>query len=91
MQGWRKSNEDAHVTQCNIEPGVHVFAVFDGHGGCEVAKYCERHLVSELKADKDFQIKNYESALRNVFLRIDKKLLSADGKKELVKINKASN
>ena len=41
-----------------------------------MAKYCERYIVSELKADKDFQIRNYEQALKNVFLRIDKKLLS---------------
>ena len=88
MQGWRKSNEDAHVTALDIEPGVHLFAVFDGHGGVEVAKYCERHMVNDLKADKDFQAKNYEAALRTVFLLIDKRLLSAEGKKELAKINK---
>lgn len=54
MQGWRKSNEDAHITAMDIEPGVHLFAVFDGHGGVEVAKFCERHMVNDLKADKDF-------------------------------------
>ena len=54
MQGWRKSNEDAHITALDIEPGVHFFGVFDGHGGCEVAKFCEKHMVSDLKADKDF-------------------------------------
>jgi serine/threonine protein phosphatase PrpC len=54
MQGWRSSNEDAHVTAINIEPGISVFAVFDGHGGCEVAKYCENHLIKELKANKDY-------------------------------------
>lgn len=60
-----------------------MFAVFDGHGGCEVAKFCEKYIVSELKADKDFQNRNYEAALRNVFLKIDKKLLTDSGKKEL--------
>jgi len=54
MQGWRKSNEDAHITSLDFEPGVSLFAVFDGHGGCEVAKYCAKYFVSELKADKDF-------------------------------------
>jgi len=83
MQGWRKSNEDAHVTALDIEPGIHLFGVFDGHGGCEVAKFCEKHIVADLKADKDFQNKNYEAALRNTFLKLDKKLLTAEGKKEL--------
>lgn len=54
MQGWRKSNEDAHITAIDILPGVHFFAVFDGHGGVEVAKYCERHMLNDLLADKDF-------------------------------------
>jgi serine/threonine protein phosphatase PrpC len=54
MQGWRKSNEDAHVTALDIVPGVHLFAVFDGHGGIEVAKYCEKHIINDLKADRDF-------------------------------------
>lgn len=45
MQGWRQANEDAHVTALDIIPGVSLFAVFDGHGGCEVAKFCENHIV----------------------------------------------
>jgi len=47
-------------------------------------------MIPDLKADRDFQIRNYEAALRSVLLLIDKKLLSVDGKKELQKINKAS-
>jgi len=90
MQGWRKSNEDAHVMALDIIPGVHLFAVFDGHGGVEVAKYCERHIIADLKADKDFCGQNYEAALRNVFLLIDRRLISVEGKKELVKIHKES-
>ena len=45
MQGWRKSNEDAHITAVSLEPGISLFAVFAGHGGREVAKYCEAHFV----------------------------------------------
>ena len=78
------------MTALEFEPGHSLFAVFDGHGGAEVAKFCEKYIVSELKADKDFQIRNYEQALKNVFLRIDKKLLSDSGKKELVQISKTA-
>jgi serine/threonine protein phosphatase PrpC len=42
------------VTALDFEPGHSLFAVFDGHGGAEVAKFCEKYIVSELKADKDF-------------------------------------
>lgn len=41
MQGWRKQNEDAHIIDVDMEPGVSLFAVFDGHGGPEVALFCK--------------------------------------------------
>jgi serine/threonine protein phosphatase PrpC len=88
MQGWRKSNEDAHIAQTDFEPGFSLFAVFDGHGGCEVAKYCERHFIQELKNDDSYKAQDYEQALKNVFVKIDKMLLSPAGKKELDKIGR---
>jgi serine/threonine protein phosphatase PrpC len=53
MQGWRKSMEDAHVAQTDIEypedeSNAKIFAVFDGHGGSEVARFCQLYLVSVL-------------------------------------------
>ena len=54
MQGWRKSNEDAHITAVDFIPDHSLFAVFDGHGGSEVAKFCGNHFVDELKADASF-------------------------------------
>ena len=33
MQGWRKSNEDAHIHTLDLGDGNSLFAVFDGHGG----------------------------------------------------------
>jgi serine/threonine protein phosphatase PrpC len=54
MQGWRKSMEDAHVTQTGVEihgskEDAKIFGVFDGHGGPEVAHFCSMYLVSVLK------------------------------------------
>jgi hypothetical protein len=61
MQGWRKTMEDAHVAVSASPPlsvddddppgdhGVGVFGVFDGHGGPEVARFCQLYLVSVLK------------------------------------------
>jgi protein phosphatase 1G len=33
MQGWRQSNEDAHINNLDIGDGNSLFCVFDGHGG----------------------------------------------------------
>ena len=49
MQGWRYNMEDAHIINPNVDPGVGLFAVFDGHGGIECAKYCESKFESVLK------------------------------------------
>lgn len=88
MQGWRKSMEDAHVTALDVIEGeVSVFGVFDGHGGCEVAHFVENHLVDELKKNESFKKGNYRQALSDVFLGIDKMLLTESGKKELTRIS----
>ncbi len=57
LQGWRKTMEDAHVTETDVlgRADSAVFGVFDGHGGAEVARFCERHLMGVLAADADFQ------------------------------------
>lgn len=71
-----------------IEGEVSVFGVFDGHGGCEVAHYVENHLVDELKKNEHFKKGNYRQALADVFLVIDRMLLTEPGKKELAAISK---
>ena len=56
MQGWRKSMEDAHTAVTNVsikkaddtECNARVFGVYDGHGGPEVARFCQYYFVSVL-------------------------------------------
>ena len=45
MQGWRLSMEDAHICNPDFDKtnGAALFAIFDGHGGIEVAIFCERN------------------------------------------------
>ena len=88
MQSWRKSNEDAHITALDFQEGISLFAVFDGHGGSEVAKYCERNFLKMLQANEDFQKGEYEKALKTTFVGIDRQLLTKEGKKELEKIGR---
>jgi len=57
MQGWRKSMEDAHTAVTSvpiknanesIDRNARVFGVYDGHGGPEVARFCQYYFVSVL-------------------------------------------
>ena len=64
--------EDAHITKPQIDQGMDLFAVFDGHGGIEVAKYCEKYFESKLKEQYEYQSReNLGKALENTFMGLD--------------------
>ena len=46
--------EDAHIAKVDIAADTHVFGVFDGHGGREVAMFVAKHFVEELLACSQF-------------------------------------
>lgn len=75
--------EDAHLACLDIEPGISLFGVFDGHGGCEVAKFVGVHFVEELKKNENFKRGDFKQALIETFLLMDRMLISDQGKKEL--------
>jgi protein phosphatase 1G len=54
--------------------------VLDGHGGEQVARFCERHLPSEIAGRPN---EDMETALVNAFHRMDELLVSPDGHQEL--------
>ena len=83
MQGWRGSMEDAHIAEPDIGDGNSLFAVFDGHGGREVAKFVENHFVMNLIRCDAYKRKDYKLALENTFLKMDRLLLTEKGKQEL--------
>lgn len=78
--------EDAHISNLDIEPGVSLFAVFDGHGGKEVAIYAQNHFQEELLKNLNYKKKNYKQALIETFMKIDELLLQPEGQEELIKI-----
>ena len=44
MCGWRKTMEDADIFDLDIDgKGTNLLAVFDGHGGAQVAIFSKRH------------------------------------------------
>lgn len=87
MQGWRQYMEDAKITQLEIPgyPELSLFAVFDGHGGCEVAKYASNHFLEELVKRESFKEKNYANALKETFVRVDLSLKGKDAIQEQIK------
>ena len=55
MQGWRKSQEDAHIASLDLPGGCSIFGVFDGHGGKEVSLYMKDVFVNELVKLESFK------------------------------------
>ncbi len=95
--------EDAHLLDLDFEPGMHLFGVFDGHGGKEVAMYVAENMVQTFKSSfpkKSNPFKKsppnedlmdpetVEQALINTFIDIDKQLSTKAVKKELMEIRK---
>ena len=90
MQGWRKRMEDSHITSLNISKNSHLFGVFDGHGGKEVAQYVKKYFVQELLANKNYKAGNYKKSLIEGFLKMDEMCLEPQGMAELREYNKIS-
>lgn len=55
MQGWRTNMEDAHICEPQFTHNASLFAVFDGHGGSDVAKFCSEKFGHELRNNQNFQ------------------------------------
>jgi serine/threonine protein phosphatase PrpC len=73
MQGWRKRMEDSHISDIGIgqNNALHLFGVFDGHGGKEVSQYVKKHFTNEFINSKHFSSANYKNCLIDTFLRMD--------------------
>ena len=71
MQGWRIGMEDAHITLPLVGDGIKLFAVFDGHGGKEVAQFCAKYMAGELQFLCQKASDLNEKTLKDAFHRMD--------------------
>ncbi|CAD8125418.1 unnamed protein product [Paramecium sonneborni] len=78
--------EDTYISNLDIEPGVSLFAIFEGNDGKEVAIFAQKHFVEQLLANKNYLKKDYKQALIDTFLNIDQLLFKPEGQEELKKI-----
>ncbi|KAH9828356.1 Protein phosphatase 2C 2 [Teratosphaeria destructans] len=90
MQGWRISMEDAHAAVLDLQAlegdeelkpadsdvRISFFGVYDGHGGDKVALYTGEHLHKIVAKQESFKKKDFEQALKDGFLAIDRAILS---------------
>ena len=72
--------EDSHIAELDLGDGNALFAVFDGHGGSEVAKFAENHFTKNLVSCPAYKNKDYKLALEGTFLKMDRLLLTQKGK-----------
>lgn len=79
MQGWRMNMEDSHIAEPDFDKIASLFAVFDGHGGPEVAKFCSKYFPNALKASPNYQAGRYKEALEETFLKMDEMLQGDEG------------
>uniref|UniRef100_A0A673KY53 protein-serine/threonine phosphatase n=1 Tax=Sinocyclocheilus rhinocerous TaxID=307959 RepID=A0A673KY53_9TELE len=86
MQGWRVSMEDAHNCIPELDDETAMFAVYDGHGGEEVALYCSKFLPDIIKEQKAYKDGKLQKALEEAFLAIDARITTEEVIKELVQI-----
>ena len=99
VQGYRNEMQDDYnaITEIpRITKNISWFAVFDGHGGANVSKYCSKQLLDSLKADKEFidalesehriggkeLLKTVKKGIHKGFLDTDEKVREIQGSKE---------
>ena len=82
--------EDAHACILDLQPlegdqelkpaasdvRLSYFGVYDGHGGDKVALYTGEHLHKIIAKQEAFKNKQFEQALKDGFLAIDRAILS---------------
>lgn len=83
--------QDAHNSILDFDNGASFFAVYDGHGGNEVAEYTSQNFPNFLKSLEAYRKGNYEEALKEAFLKFDATLKEAEVVNVLKELAKSGN
>nr|CAD7445282.1 unnamed protein product [Timema bartmani] len=70
--------QDAHNCLLEFDKATSLFAVYDGHGGHEVAQYCAQSFPEYIKQRETFQKGDYIQALKESFLGFDETLATPE-------------
>lgn len=92
MQGWRRRQEDAHITDISKgENGRYqIFGVFDGHGGKEVSQFVKKYFTATFLTSDNLTKEGVKSALKYTFLQMDELMRTPAGIEELQKFAQIS-
>ena len=71
-----KADGDSKTTESDVR--ITYFGVYDGHGGDKVALYTGEHLHNIIAKQEAFKKKDFEQALKDGFLAIDRAILSGE-------------
>uniref|UniRef100_A0A7R9TCJ4 protein-serine/threonine phosphatase n=1 Tax=Prasinoderma coloniale TaxID=156133 RepID=A0A7R9TCJ4_9VIRI len=99
MQGWRRTQEDAHAAVVDLDGAdaaagaeeTGFFAVYDGHGGAAVARYCARHLHAQLRKCDAYKRGDVAAALTETYLLMDEMMATREAELELRELSKDSH
>lgn len=78
--------QDAHNSLLNFDEETSLFAVYDGHGGHEVAQYCSMKLPQFIKDSEAYKKGDLKSALIDSFLGFDATITTKEVIDELKEI-----
>jgi serine/threonine protein phosphatase PrpC len=76
------------VSNCE-KKDIHVFGVFDGHGGKEISKFVSNHFMEELLKNKNLP-SDMSLALKETFIKMDEIMQTKEGVEELKKYSRQS-
>ena len=80
--------QDSHCAVPDLDAETSFFAVFDGHGGKEVALYAGRHLPQILKETKAYKERtDLKEALVESFMKIDEAMKDKTNAQELTELS----
>ena len=73
--------EDAHILNLDIGPfkQTQIFGEFDGHGGCEVAKFVSNHFAKEFLKNQNYSRNDIKKALEENYNKMDESMIELEG------------